>query len=97
MHIHQRPAGREKDTKEILKIIGYVVTLKKSYFKAKDLTNMLGIKPRGRHKLSWSLRRLLNHRLIEIYHKNSRNLYHIPVEKRLVDAYHENLWSHFQM
>lgn len=96
MHVQQRDTEAENPSKEILKTIGYVVSLKKIYFKTKDLTNMLGVKPEGRHKLSWSLRRLLNRNLIEIYHKNSRNLYRIPVEKTLVDAYYETLWNHFQ-
>lgn len=96
MYDHQRRVGEEIVSKEILKTIGYVLSLNKTYFKAKDLTNMLGIKPKGRHKLSWSLKTLVNHKLIEIYHKNSRNLYHIPFEKRLLDAYHENLWNNVQ-
>ncbi len=96
MYGHQRHVGEETVSKEILKTIGYVLSLNKSYFKAKDLTNMLGVKPKGRHKLSWSLKTLVDHKLIEIYHKNSRNLYHIPFEKRLLDTYHENLWNHVQ-
>ena len=96
MHAFQRDVGEEENSKEILKTIGYVISLNKIYFKAKDLTNMLGIKPKGRHKLSWSLDTLVNHKLIEIYHKNSRNLYHIPVQKKLLDAYYESLWNHVQ-
>lgn len=96
MYGHQRHVGEETVSKEILKTIGYVLSLNKSYFKAKDLTNMLGVKPKGRHKLSWSLKTLVDHKLIEIYHKNSRNLYRISVEKTLVDAYYETLWNHFQ-
>ena len=79
-----------------MKTIGYVISLNKDYFKAKDLTNMLGIKPKGRHKMSHSLETLVSHKLIEIYHKNNRNLYHIPVQKRLLDAYYESLWNHVQ-
>jgi hypothetical protein len=96
MHVQQRDTEAENGSKEILKTIGYVVSLKKIYFKTRDLTNMLGVKPEGRHKLSRSLRSLLNRNLIEIYHKNSRNLYRIPVEKTLVDAYYKVLWNHFQ-
>ncbi|UCE44260.1 MAG: hypothetical protein JSV57_01880, partial [Candidatus Bathyarchaeota archaeon] len=80
----------------ILKTIGYVISVNKEYFKAKDLTNMLGIKPKGRHRLSHSLTILVYSRLIEIYHKNNRNLYHIPVLERLLDAYYQSLWSHVQ-
>jgi len=79
-----------------LKTIGYVISLNKNYFKAKDLTNMLGIKPKGRHKLSHSLKTLIRHELIVIFRRNNRNLYHIPVQERLLDAYYESLWDHVQ-
>ena len=93
MHVHQCDVGKE-NSREILKTVGYVISLNKSYFKVKDLTNMLAIKPNGRHKLSRSLKTLVNQKLIEIYHKNSRNLYYIPVQKKLLDAYYESLWNH---
>lgn len=93
MYVHQCDVEKEK-SREILKTAGYVISLNKSYFKAKDLTNMLAIKPNGRHKLSHSLKTLVNQKLIEIYHKNSRNLYYVPVQKKLLDAYYESLWSH---
>jgi len=93
MHVHQCDVEKE-NSREILKTIGYVISLNKSYFKVKDLTNMLAIKPNGRHKLSHSLKTLVNQKLIEIYHKNSRNLYYIPVQKKLLDAYYESLWNH---
>lgn len=93
MHVHQCDVEKEK-SRETLKTIGYVISLNKSYFKVKDLTNMLAIKPNGRHKLSRSLKTLVNQKLIEIYHKNSRNLYYIPVQKKLLDAYYESLWNH---
>jgi len=93
MYVHQCDVGKEK-SREILKTIGYVISLNKSYFKVRDLTNMLAIKPNGRHKLSHSLKTLVNQKLIEIYHKNSRNLYYIPVQKKLLDAYYESLWNH---
>jgi len=48
MYIHQCNAG-EENSKGILKTLSYIVSLNKNYFKAKDLTNMLGIKPKGRH------------------------------------------------
>jgi len=86
----------KEKAREILKIIGYVISLNKRYFKAKDLTNMLGIKSKGRHKLSHSLETLVSHKLVEIYYKNNRNLYHIPVQKRLLDAYYECLWNYVQ-
>jgi hypothetical protein len=87
---------RKENSREILKTIGYVISLNKNYFKVKDLTNMLGIKPKGRHKLSHSLKTLVSRELIVIYYKNSRNFYHIPVQKRLLDAYYESLWDHVQ-
>jgi hypothetical protein len=93
MHVYQCDIGKE-NSREILKTTGYVISLNKDYFRVKDLTNMLGIKPKGRHKLSRSLKTLVSHKLIEIYHKNSRNLYYIPVQKDLLDAYYEVLWSH---
>ena len=93
MHAHQCDVEKE-NSKEILKTIGYVISLNKSYFKVKDLTNMLAIKPNGRHKLSRSLKPLVSQKLIEIYHKNSRNVYYIPVQKKLLDAYYEYLWNH---
>jgi len=86
----------EEKSREILKIIGYVISLNKRYFKAKDLTNMLGIKSKGRHKLSHSLETLVSLNLVEIYYKNNRNLYHIPVQKRLLDVYYESLWNYVQ-
>ena len=91
MYVHQ---SEEESSKGILKILDYVISLNKDYFKARDLANMLGIKPKGRHKLSHSVETLVRRRLIEIYHKNSRNLYYIPIRKRLVDAYYESLWNH---
>ena len=93
MHVPQCDVEKEK-SREILKTIGYVISLNKSYFKVKDLTNMLTIKPNGRHKLSRSLKTLVSKKLIEIYHKNSRNLYYIPVQKKLLNAYYESLWNH---
>ena len=93
MHVHQCDVGKE-NSREILKAIGYVISLDKSYFKVKDLTNMLAMKPNGRHKLSHSLKTLVSQKQIEIYHKNSRNLYYIPVQKKLQDAYYEFLWNH---
>ena len=84
---------RKEDAREILKTIGYVISLSKDYFRVKDVTNMLGIKPKGRHKISHSLKTLASHRLTEIYHKNSRNLYYIPVQKDLQDAYYDYLWN----
>ena len=95
MYVYQCDVGKE-NSRENLKTIGYVISLNKSYFKVKDLTNMLGIKPNGRHKLSHSLKTLVNQKLIEIYHKNSRNLYYIPVQKELLDAYYESLWNHVE-
>ena len=92
MYVCQREVRRD-NSREILKTIGYVISLNKKYFKVKDLTNMLGIRSQGRHKLSYSLKALLNDELIEIYHKNSRNLYYIPAQKRLLDAYYESLWN----
>ena len=92
MYVHQRGVKKE-NSREILKAIGYVISLNKSYFKVKDLTNMLTIKPNGRHRLSRSLKTLVNQKLIEIYDKNSRNLYYIPVQKKLLDAYYESLWN----
>ncbi|MFQ6064198.1 MAG: hypothetical protein ACE5L6_01865 [Candidatus Bathyarchaeia archaeon] len=79
-----------------MKTIGYVISLNKDYFRVKDVTNMLGIKPKGRHKISRSLKTLVSHRLIEIYHKNSRNLYHIPDQKDLLDIYYESLWNQIE-
>jgi len=93
MYINQCDVGKE-NLREILKTIGYVISLNKSYFKVKDLTNMLAIKPNGRHKLSHSLKTLVSQKLIEVYHKSSRNLYYIPVQKKLLDAYYESLWNH---
>lgn len=93
MYVHQCDVGKE-NSREILKTIGYVISLNKSYFKVRDLTNMLAIKPNGRHRLSRSLKVLINQKLIEIYHKNSRNLYYVPVQKKLLDAYYESLWNH---
>jgi len=87
---------KREDSREILKIIGYVISLNKSYFKARDLTNMLGIRSRGRHRLSHSLKTLVSRRLIEIYYRNDRNLYHIPAQKKLLDAYYEFLWNNVQ-
>jgi len=84
---------RLKDSEEILRTIGYVISLNKSYFRVKDVTNMLGTKPKGRHRISHSLKTLARHRLIEIYHKNSRNFYYLPVPKDLQDAYYECLWN----
>ena len=55
MYVHQCDVGKE-NSREILKTIGYVISLSKSYFKVKDLTNMLAIKTNGRHKLSHSLK-----------------------------------------
>ena len=86
----------KEKSREILKIIGYVISLNKRYFKTKDLTNMLGIKSKGRHKLSHSLETLVSHNLVEIYYKNNRNLYHIPVQKRLLDVYYECHWTYVQ-
>jgi hypothetical protein len=83
-------------SREILKTIGYVISLNKNYFKVKNLTNMLGIKTKGRHKMSRSLKTLVGQKLIEVYHKNSRNLYYIPVQKELLDAYYESLWNHVE-
>lgn len=93
MYINQCDVGKE-NLKEILKTIGYIISLNKSYFKVKDLTNMLAIKPNGRHRLSHSLKTLVSQKLIEVYHKSSRNLYYIPVQKKLLDAYYEFLWNH---
>ena len=84
---------RLKDSEEILRTIGYVISLNKNYFRVKDVTNMLGTKPKGRHRISHSLKTLARHRLIEIYHKNSRNFYYLPVPKDLQDAYYECLWN----
>jgi predicted MarR family transcription regulator len=92
MHAHQCGKGSES-SREILKIIGYVVSLKKDYFRVKDLTNMLGIKTNGRHKLSYSLKALISQELIEIHQKNDRNTYYIPVQEKLLDAYYESLWG----
>ena len=50
---------------------------------------MLAIKTNGRHKLSHSLKTLVNQKLIELYHKNSPKLYYTPVQKKLLDAYYE--------
>ena len=88
---------RKKDSIEILKTIGYVISLNKDYFRVKDVTNMLGLKPKGRHKISRTLKTLVNHRLIEIYHKNSRNLYYIPIQKEILDAYYKCLWNRIEI
>ncbi|UCG45722.1 MAG: hypothetical protein JSV58_02810 [Candidatus Bathyarchaeota archaeon] len=90
----QKLDARRGNMKAELKTLGCVISLNKSFFKTRDLTNMLGIKPKGRHKLSHVLEALVNQRLIEIYHRNSRNLYHIPVWKKLLDAYYESLWNY---
>ena len=95
MYVSQYEVGKEK-SRELLKTIGYVVSLNKNYFKAKDLTNMLGIKSNGRHRLSHSLEILVSQKLIEINRKNNRNLYHIPVKERLLDAYYDSLWNYTQ-
>lgn len=95
MYASQYDPKRE-DSREVLKTIGYVISLNKDYFRVKDVTNMLGIKPKGRHKISRSLKTLVSHRLIEIYHKNSRNLYHIPDQKDLLDIYYESLWNQIE-
>ena len=86
---------RKENSREILKTIGYVISLNKNYFKVKDLTNMLGIKTNGRHRLSYSLKALISQELIEIYRKNDRNIYYIPVQEKLLDAYYESLWDQF--
>ena len=88
---------RPKDSEEILRTIGYEISLNKSYFRVKDVSNMLGTKPKGRHRISHSLKTLARHRLIEIYHKNSRNFYCIPVQKDLQDAYYECLWNRIEI
>lgn len=80
-----------------MKTIGYVISLNKNYFKVKDLTNMLGIKTNGRHRLSYSLKALISQELIEIHHKNDRNTYYIPVQEKLLDAYYESLWNQFKI
>ena len=92
MRVYQRHTS-EENSRGILRIIGYVISLNKEYFRVKDVTNMLGMKPKGRHRVSHSLKILVSHRLIEIYHKNSRNFYYIPVQKDLLDAYYECLWN----
>lgn len=93
MYTRRGNSAKSESLKELLKVAGYVISLNKAFFKAKDLTNLLGIKPKGRHKLSWDLNALLSRGLIEIYHKNSRNLYHIQYPKKLIDTYHEALWT----
>ena len=95
MHACQSETGKE-NSREILKTIGYVISLNKDYFRVKDVTNMLGLKPKGRLKLSRSLKTLVGYKLIELYHKNSRNLYYIPAQKRLQDTYYESLWNYIQ-
>jgi predicted MarR family transcription regulator len=95
MHTHQCDI-RKEGSREILKTIGYVISLNKHYFKVKDLTNMLGIKPNGRHRLSYSLKALIRQELIEIYRKNDRNIYYIPVRGKLLDAYYSSLWDQFK-
>ena len=80
-----------------MKTIGYVISLNKDYFRVKDVTNMLGLKPKGRLKLSRSLKTLVGYKLIELYHKNSRNFYYIPVQKRLLDVYYEALWNRIKI
>ena len=92
MYVHKLDTKKGNMRAE-LKTLGCVISLNKSFFKTRDLTNMLGLKPRGRHKLSHTLEALVSQKLIEIYHRNSRNLYHIPIRKKLLDAYYEALWS----
>lgn len=96
MHAYPCDIGKE-NSREILKTIGYVISLNKNYFKVKDLTNMLGLKPNGRHRLSYSLKALISQELIEIYRKNDRNIYYIPVQEKLLDAYYEFLWNQFKI
>lgn len=92
---HQDP--ERENCRELLKTIGYVVSLKKHYFRVRDIINLLGMQPTlGRHRLSYSVKSLANRNLIQIYHRNSCNLYHIAARSKLLDAYYESLWSHFQ-